>query len=106
MPQIVEINLRLPSLRMKAPGSDEAKVVDNSGMRFCKRVELQTIPKAGDALEMSAGTLSFSCEVVQVNWHESKDIFVVACKYGKPRVLPEDYVAISTAPDWEGRPLL
>jgi len=91
---------------MKAAGTEEAKVIDNSAIRFSKCVELQTIPKQGDVLEMSAGRSAFPCEVLQVNWHESKNTFVVACKYGRSRMLPEDYFEISGASEWTSKPLL
>ena len=106
MPQTVEINLRLPSLRIKPTGGEEAKVIDNSGLRFVRQIECQSVPKVGESINMSAGSVSFPCQVVQVNWHESKNIFVVACKYGWQRILAEDYLAIVHAPDWEGNALL
>jgi hypothetical protein len=107
MPQVVEINLRLPSLRMKATGDAEARTVVNSEVRFTKEVELNTIPKPGDILTMSAaGGQAFPCEVVQANWHDEKNRFVIACRYGKRTVTADDYLSIANAPDWTSRPLL
>ena len=107
MPQLVEINLRLPSFRAKPVDPAPPKVVDNSGIRFTKRVELDDVPKPGQIITMSAaGSVSFPCEVLQVNWHESKNIFVIACKYGRPRVTEEDYTTINSAPDWTASSLL
>lgn len=107
MPQVVEINLRLPSFRTKATEEAQAEVVDNNDLRFTKQLEIATIPKPGETLMMSAESgLSFPCLVVQVNWHESKNMFVLGCKYGKQRITSEDYARIRSAPDWTTRSLL
>ena len=107
MAQVVRVNLRLPSFRVKDPSSAEVRSVDNNEVRFLKEIELAAIPKPGDVIEMSAGAnLRFPCAVQQVNWHESDNIFVVACKYGKPRIKPEEYDIISADQEWTARPLL
>ena len=85
----------------------EAKTIVNSDVRFSKRIELDTIPKPGEILTMSAsGGPTFACEVVQANWHQEKNLFVVACRYGKRSVSADDYFAIVNAPDWATNPLL
>ena len=45
MPQVVEISLRLPSLRL--PGGEQAEMtmVDNKDVRFTKQIEVASIPK-------------------------------------------------------------
>ena len=105
MPQIVEINLRLPSLRIKENGG-EPRVVNNSDIRFTKNVELQSIPKPGELLTMSAGGMTFPCEVIQANWHESKNMFVVACRFERRSISPAEYFAISDSAEWLTKPLL
>jgi hypothetical protein len=107
MPQIVEINLRLPSLRVKDEHGGEPKNINNSDVRFTKHVELDSIPKPGELLTMSADSgLTFSCEVIQTNWHESKNIFVVACRFERRSISPGEYQAISNSADWLTKPLL
>jgi len=107
MSQVVEISLRLPSLRMRLTEAAELTPVDNKDIRFTKRIELASIPKPGETLTMSAGEGEpFPCEVVQANWHHEKNIFVVACRYGRRSVSPGDYRAIANAADWSSRPLL
>jgi len=107
MPQVVEINLRLPSFRTKATEDAQAAVVDNNDLRFTKELEVATIPKPGETLMLSTDSgMSVPCVVVQVNWHESKNMFVLGCKYGKQRLSPEEYARISNASDWTSRPLL
>ena len=53
MPQVVEISLRLPSLRIRPNEFAEMTMVDNKDVRFTKRVELPSIPKPGDTLSCS-----------------------------------------------------
>jgi hypothetical protein len=105
VPQIVEINLRLPSLRIKEAGG-EPRVINNADVRFTKNVELPSIPKPGELLTMSADGLNFQCEVIQANWHESKNIFVVACRFEKRSISPAEYAAISNSSEWLTKPLL
>jgi hypothetical protein len=65
MRQIVEISLRVPSLRIKLAEHADASLIHNSEVRFTRRVELPSIPGTGDVLTMSAGNgRSFLCEVV------------------------------------------
>ena len=107
MPQVVEISLRLPSLRL--PGGEQAEMtmVDNKDVRFTKQIEVASIPKPGETLSMSSGDGEpFACEVVQANWHNDKNMFVVACRYAKRSVTPETYRAIANSPDWTARTLL
>jgi hypothetical protein len=105
--QIVEISLRVPSLRMKREGKDTVETISNSDSRFIKRIELGSIPKAGTVLAMEVdSTMSFECEVVRSDWHESKNIFVLACQYRKRSIAPADYQKLLDSPDWELRPLI
>ena len=106
MPQIVEINLRLPSLRIKEEAGGEPRIVNNSDVRFTKNVELQSIPKPGELLTMSADSMTFPCEVIQTNWHESKNIFVVACRFERRSISAAEYHAISNSAEWLTKPLL
>lgn len=107
MPQIVEISLRLPSLRMRASEGAEPTTVDNSDVRFTKQIEVQSIPKPGETLSMSIDNgETFPCEVVQANWRDDKNMFVVACRYSKRSVSPDTYRAITNSADWETTSLL
>jgi hypothetical protein len=107
MPQIVEINLRLPSLRVKDEHGGDPKTINNSDVRFTKRLEVDSIPKPGAILTMTADNgLTFPCEVVQANWHESNNLFVVACRFERRSITPAEYQAISNSSDWLTKPLL
>jgi hypothetical protein len=107
MPQIVEISLKIPSLRVTREGKDTPETISNADIRFTKRIELESIPKAGAMLTMSVGAHgSFECEVVRSDWIDDKNAFVIGCRYAKRSITPTDYQALVDAPDWELRPLI
>ena len=104
MSQIVEVRLRLPARPQIKSAAFPYGVAD---VRFTKQVELETVPKIGELFTMSAGSLSFPCKVVQRNWDEDKNMFVLSCDYGgTSRISNEDYLTILEGPDWTARPLL
>lgn len=107
MAQTVEISLRIPSLRVRREGRDEPETIANGDVRFTKRVELAAIPKPGVVLTMavsSGGT--FECDVVRSDWHDDKNMFVVACRYSKRSISQAEYQALIEASDWQVRNLL
>ena len=104
MSHLVEVSLRLPARpKLKAP----AFPFGVSDVRFTKQVELETLPKVGESFDMSAGSLTVPCKVLQRNWDEHKNLMVLACEYGgSSRISNEDYLTILEAPDWTPRTLL
>jgi hypothetical protein len=107
MVQTVEISLRVPSLRVKREGKDTPETISNSDVRFVKRIEVDSIPKAGTVLTMEmAPQGSFESVVVRSDWHEDKNLFVIACQYRNRSITPGDYQALLDAPDWQLRPLI
>ena len=104
MSQVVEVRLRLPARpQIKSPAWTSG-VAD---IRFVKHADLETRPKVGESFPMTAGPLSFPCKVIQRNWDDSKNMFLLACEYGgSSRISNEDYLAILDAPDWTAQPLL
>ena len=104
MSQAVEVSLRLPVRSQVKSSSFPYGVAD---VRFTKTAELEPVPRPGDVFTMSAGTLTFPCKVIQRNWDEGKNMFVVACEYGgTSRISTEDYLTILEASDWTAKPLL
>src|SRR4029453_7094861 len=99
MPQTVEISPRIPSLRVRREETDTVETINNADVRFCKRIEIESIPKPGVVLTMatSAGE-NFECEVVRSDWHHDKNMFVIACRYSKRSVSAPDYQALMTSP--------
>ena len=103
MAQTVEISLRIPSLRVRRDGKDEPETI----ARFSKQVELEAVPKPGEMLSMVVGSGdTFDCEVVRSDWHDEKNMFVVACRYAKRSISAADYQALMNSPDWQVRALL
>ena len=102
----VEVNLRIP--RMKVPSLDEKGYPINSAdVRFIRIVSVPALPKP-DALlqlEMRDGP-SIECAVIRADWSESKELFIVYCTYSRRSILPDEYKALLSDPDWEMRPLL
>jgi hypothetical protein len=107
MAQTVEISLRIPSLRVRREGKEALETLANSDVRFSKQVELEAIPKPGDVLTMavsSGGT--FECDVVRSDWHQEKNMFVVACRYSRRSISQAEYQAFIESTDWQARNLL
>jgi hypothetical protein len=107
MAQTVEISLRIPSLRARREGKEAPETITNSDVRFCKRVELEAIPKPSDVLTMavSSGGI-FECEVVRSDWQQDKNMVVIACRYSKRSISPAEYEALIASSDWQVRALL
>ena len=107
MTHLVEISLRIPSIRAIRDGKDSPATISNSDVRFIKQVELETIPKAGDVLTMTVESAeAFRCEVIRSDWHQDKNMFVIACRYSKRSISDAEYQAFLNAPDWHRRALL
>jgi len=107
MPQTVEISLRIPSLRVRREETDTVETINNSDVRFCKRIEMDSIPKPGAVLTMasSAGE-NFECEVLRSDWHHDKNMFVIACRYSKRSVSAAEHAALMNSSDWQVRALI
>lgn len=107
MSQTVEISLRIPSLRVRREDKDDVETINNSDVRFCKHIEVESIPKPGVVLTMttSAGP-SFECEVLRSDWHHDKNMFVVACRYSKRSVSVAEHTALMNSSDWSVRALI
>ncbi len=107
MPQTVEISLRIPSLRVRREDSDALETINNSDVRFCKQIELDSIPKPGVVLKMAVtGGENFDCEVVRSDWHHDKNMFVIACRYSKRSISAADHTALMNSSDWQVRALI
>ena len=107
MPQTVEISLRIPSLRVRRDGTETLETINNSDVRFCKQIEIESIPKPGIVLTMATSAdLRFECEVLRSDWHHDKNMFVIACRYAKRSVSTADYHALINSSDWSVRSLI
>jgi hypothetical protein len=107
MAQTVIINLRIPSLTVRAEPLGEVNRISNDAVRFITRIEVEAIPKVGDVLTLEAAPgMMFTCDVLTVNWRDTENAFVVACRYSKRTISPQEYNALTNAQHWEARPLL
>jgi hypothetical protein len=102
----VEVNLRIP--RMKVPSLDEKGYpIDNSLIRFTKRITVPAIPKPGVMLQLTrsdGGT--FDCEVTRADWSDDRALFILACKYSKRSISAEECTALLNDAEWQVKPLL
>jgi len=107
MPTEIEVNMRVPTLTVRAPNEPDRRI-DNSAVRFIKRIEVPALPKPGEVLALSTdgGRTTFDCTVTRSDWHEERELFVVACGYGRRSMPPHEYQALINDPEWKMKPLL
>jgi hypothetical protein len=107
MPTEIEVNLRVPTLTVKTPNEPDRRI-DNSTVRFLKRIEVPALPKPGELLSLTtnAGQTAFECTVTRSDWHEEKALFVVACTYAKRSLPVETYSALVNDTDWTMKQLI
>ena len=102
----VEVNLRIPAVkqpRMDASGYP----INSANVRFTRDVELPSVPKPGEVLQLETTDGTFlACEVLRADWSDAKDRFIVYCTYANRSIPPQAYNALLDAPDWKMRPLL
>jgi hypothetical protein len=94
----VEIKLRIP--RLERPQRDSSTIA-NDDVRFVKRVALETIPRQGDVLTLESSGATFQCEVLRSDWHDDKNMFVIACRYARRTISEADYLRLMNAGDWQ-----
>jgi hypothetical protein len=107
MPTEIEVNMRVPTLTVRTPNEAD-KRIDNSSVRFTKRIQVPAIPKPGDSLALSTdgGRATFDCTVTRADWHEEKALFVVACTYAKRSLSMDTYSALVNDSEWSMKQLL
>ena len=107
MPTEIEVNMRVPTLTVRSQ-SEADKRIDNSSVRFTRRIQVPAIPKPGDVLALSTagGTTMFECTVTRADWHEEKALFVVACTYAKRSLAVDTYSALVNDNEWTMKQLL
>ena len=96
----VEIELRVPTLTLNK-GDDTPGRIDNTHVRFKKVVQVPTFPPPGSTIQLTAGSdLAFECTIARADWHEEKQLFVLACKYPKQRIIQSEYESLLNDPEW------
>lgn len=93
---------------MKVRARDEqGNPINHSSVRFKKLVIVPAIPKPGDSLPLTTGSRgTFESTVQRADWHEERELFIVACQYSKRSISADDYDALATDPDWTMKPLI
>ena len=105
MPIDVEVNLKVPSLTVSAPDKSDQRI-DNSSVRFTKRMTVEAIPKPGDAVHLSTRSGEpFEGTVTRSDWSEDKNIFIVSCAYFRRSITAEAHEALLTDPEWTTKQL-
>ena len=99
--------MRVPTLTVRSPNEADRRI-DNSAVRFTKRIQVPALPKPGDVLALSTagGKTTFECTVTRSDWHEEKALFVVACTYAKRSLPLETYSALVNDDEWTMKQLL
>jgi hypothetical protein len=106
MPIVVEVSLRIPNIKNRAL-DENGYPIDHSTMRFTKLIDVQAIPKPGVPLELTTSSgQSLACEVTRADWHEERELFVVACKYSRRSMPVHEYQALMDDAEWKMKPLL
>jgi hypothetical protein len=106
MSKLIEVRLRIPK-NSKAPLLDEGGYpLDTAAVRFKKVMTVAAIPKAGEAIELTAGSRTLPATVAQANWSEADGLFVVACQYAQRSITTDEQNALVADPDWSMVPLI
>ncbi len=106
MPIDVEVNMKIPSLSVRSPGKPDQKI-DNSTIRFIKRITVEAIPKPRDWLPLSTRFGEpFECTVTRADWNEEKNLFIVSCTYSRRSITADEHHALLTDSDWATKQLL
>lgn len=102
----IEIYLNIPTV--KDPLKDPSGFpISNRDIRFLKRIDVPSLPKPGEVLELtSRPDCRFSATVVRADWHEEKELFVVACRYLNRSIPRPEYLALMEDSEWIKKPLL
>jgi hypothetical protein len=81
--------------------------IDHADLRFRKIIEIPNRPREGDALTLdTASGLTVPATIVRVEIDESRELFVVACRFGRRAITREEYDALASDPAWELKHLL
>ena len=97
----VEIELRIPTLTLNKDDENPGRI-DNTHVRFRKVIKVPAFPQPGTTLQLTAGSdLAFECTIARADWHEEKQLFVLACKYPRQRIFQNEYETLLNDPQWQ-----
>ena len=106
MPIEVEVSLRIPNGKVR-PLDASGYPIDYSAFRFKRRVQIPSLPKPGDVLQIEneAGP-PVPCEVVRTDWSEEHGLFILACKYAGRSMPADARDAVVSGSAWKMSPLI
>lgn len=106
MGKAVEVRLRVPNMKVRAL-DENGYPIDHSSMRFRKVIEVPTIPKPDDMLELTTSSgRTLQAKVVRADWNEDRGMFVLSSQYANRSITAEEYSALVTDPEWVLKHLL
>src|SRR5579862_5194287 len=98
MPIEIEVSLKIPTLTLKNVGENDRRI-DNSDVRFRKRMMVSAVPKRGDQLDVTVdGEPPFPSRVTRADWDEEKMLFVVACAFSRRAIMTREYTGLLSDP--------
>jgi len=102
----IEVNLRIPAVKEPVK-DDNGYPINSADVRFIKVLSMEALPKPPTILQLGTrGGRFLEAEVNKADWSESKERFIVYCRYSKRSIPLDEYNALIDDPDWEMRPLL
>ena len=102
----VEVSLRIPNMKVRAL-DEHGYPIDNSSVRFKKRLTVPSLPKPGESLQLTTHSGSpFEAKVVRADWSEDRSLFVVSCQFANRSIQSDEYAALVNDPDWQMKPLI
>jgi hypothetical protein len=105
VPIQVELNLKIPRVTLR-PADGPPQVIDNSAVRYTKRIDVPAVPKPGEVLQVPAGPFqTFDCSVTRSDWNDERELFIVSCSYAKRSMSAEEYEALVNDAEWKSKPL-
>jgi hypothetical protein len=106
MGKAVEVRLRVPNMKVRAL-DENGYPIDHSSMRFRKVIEVPSIPKPDDMLELTTSSgRTLQAKVVRADWNEERGMFVLSSQYANRSITAEEYSALVTDPEWVLKHLL
>jgi hypothetical protein len=97
----VEVRLRIPNPKTKVIG-DDGQPIDHTNVRFRKRINVPSLPQAGERLQLDTRSETLiPCEVVRTDWSEEGGMFVLACRYAGRGMSDEQRDAVMHDSDWK-----
>jgi len=95
-----DANLTIPSFTVTSAELPDRRV-NNSKVRFLKRITIKALPKAGETVQLSAQFGDpFDATVTQVDWNDRKDCFVIACRFARRSITSAEHERLLRDPEW------